>query len=91
MTHKKIKRYQIEGKINNDSDIVRMQAQYINTLWYKMRSEGYVPVLDLSPAWSLQWDGEHYDFLLTVHGVYYGKTRALDIYGVEGLREIPME
>lgn len=91
MTHKKIKRYQITGKINSDSDIPRVQAQYINLLTHQMRSEGYVPVLDVPAAWSTTYDTKNYDFLLTLHGVYFGKVRALEVYGVVGQKEIPME
>ncbi len=91
MTHKKIKRYQIDGQLASDADILRIQAQYVNMLYYDMRGQGFVPVLDLSPAWSTSWDGDKYSFLLTVHGVYLGKARAKKVYGVIGQKEIPME
>ena len=91
MTHKVIKRFQLEGQISDDSDIVRLRQQHINLLVAQMRDEGYVPVLDLDPAVALDFKGMSYDFLITMHGVYYGKAKAKVIYGVAGNREVPMK
>lgn len=90
MTHKQIKRFQIEGQISDDA-FVRMKEQYLNLLFYDMRTKGYVPVLDLDEAFSTSWNGKSFDFVLTVHGVYYGPTEARKIYGLTGSKEIPME
>ena len=91
MTHKKIKRFQLEGVVADDSAFVRLKAQYVNMLFYNMRSHGYVPLLDVDPAWATSWNGESYDFVLTVHGVYYGMSTARKIYGVSDGKEVPME
>jgi hypothetical protein len=91
MTHKNIKRFQMKGVIRDDSDIVRLYEQHVNLLTHQMRMDGYVPVLDIQPAWSLSYNGKTYDFLLTVHGVYYGRKRSKKIAGVSGLKEIMME
>lgn len=91
MTHKNIKRFQMDGVIADDSDILRLYGQYVNLLTHSMRSQGYVPVLDLSPAWSLSYNGKHYEFLLSMHGVYYGTAKAKKIAGITGQREIMME
>jgi len=90
-THKQIKRFQLEGKIADDSDFPRLRSQYINMLFYNMRTKGFVPVLDLDEAWSTSFNGTSYDFVLTVHGVYYGPKQARLIYGLSGNKEIPME
>lgn len=90
MTHKQIKRFQIEGEISDDA-FIRMREQYINMLFYNMRTKGYVPVLDLDDAFSTEWNGKNFDFTLTVHGVYYGPVKAREIYGISGNKEIPME
>jgi hypothetical protein len=91
MTHKNIKRFQMNGVIGDDSDILRLYAQYVNLLTHQMREQGYVPVLDLSPAWSLSYNGKTYDFLLTLHGVYLGRVRSKKVSGITGLKEIMME
>lgn len=91
MTHKVIKRFQMEGSIKDDSDIVRLKERYSQTLYADMRMAGYVPILNIDPAFSTALDGEHYSFLLTIHGVYVGKQKAKRIYGLDGQREIPMK
>jgi hypothetical protein len=92
MTHKAIKRFQMDGNINDDSDISRLREQYIKILTDQMRDEGYVRLLDLDPAWTIVYDHktEHYSFLLTVHGVHYGKTKAAKLYGISNAREVPL-
>ncbi len=92
MTHKQIRRFQESGVIGDDKSILRLREQYIKILTERMRDDGYVRVLDLDPAWSIQYDSEkeRYSFLLTIHGVYVGKQRAQKIDGVSNLREIPV-
>lgn len=91
MTHKAIKRFQIDGFIRDDSDLARLREQYVKLLVTQMRDSGYVQVLDLSPAFAIEYDQAKsgYKFLLTMHGVYYGK-RAREIYGISNSREIPI-
>lgn len=91
MTHKKITRFQLEGTIKDDSDIVRLKERYVQTLQGDMRMDGYVPLLAIDPAFSTVYDGKNYTFLLTIHGVYVGKNKAQAVYGIDGQKEIPME
>jgi hypothetical protein len=87
MTHKQIKRFQINGQISDDA-FLRMKETYINQMFSNMRSKGYVPILDLDSAFSTEWNGSTFDFVLTVHGVYYGQTEARKIYGLADNKEI---
>lgn len=91
MTHSKIKRFQQSGTIASDKDLMRIKSVMTNEIMNEMRSSGYVPLLDISPAWSISYNNEHYDFLLTIHGVYCGKSEAKKVYGVIGQEKIPME
>jgi hypothetical protein len=83
--HKDIKRFPLDGIMNDDSDFIRLRAQFETLLIHQMRSDGYIPVLDLGPMFStlLRSDG-HYDFELTVYGVYVGKVKAWKIEGMDG-------
>jgi hypothetical protein len=47
MTHKKIKRFQVEVEFIDDSDIIRIRNQYENLLISQMRDAGYIRVLDI--------------------------------------------
>lgn len=91
MTHKAIKRFQIDGSIKDEKDIPRLKDQYVKILVEQMRDSGYVQVLDLTPAFSTQYDSvkQKFDFLLTMHGVYYGN-KAKTLYGVSDAREVPL-
>lgn len=81
----------MEGLIADDAAFLRLRTQYLNMMFYNMRTKGYVPILDVADAFSTSWNGESYDFTLTVHGVYYGQQKARKIYGLTGDKEIPME
>lgn len=91
MTHSKIKRFQQEGVIATDKDLIRVKQNISNEIINGMRDSGYVPVLDVNPAWSVSYVNGHYEFLLTIHGVYCGKSEARKVYGVLGQDKIPME
>ncbi len=76
MTHKTIKRFQIRVEFLDDSDMIRVRAQYESLLTQDMRSKGYARVLDIDPAFSVEFTGETWKFLMTIHGVYVGKKKA---------------
>ena len=91
MTHKKIKRFQQSGTLKDKKYLLDIRSRAENEIMRGMRDSGYVPVLDITPAWSVSMAGNNYSYLLTVHGVYFGKQRAKHVYGVLGQDEIPME
>lgn len=83
--HKDIKRFPLDGRINDDSDFVRLRAQYETMILHNMRDSGYVPVLDLGPLFSTRLDKDgHYSFELTVYGIYVGRKKAWTIEGMDG-------
>ena len=89
MTHKKIKRFQINVEFLDDSDIIRIKNQYENLLISRMRDEGYVRVLDIDPAFSIEFSGETWKFLMTIHGVYVGKRKAWQLEGITQNKLVP--
>jgi hypothetical protein len=92
MTHKAIKRFQMSGIISDDSYMMQTRATCVNTVMYSMRDGGYVPLLDIDPAWSVTMnDAGKYEFLLTIQGVYVGKSKAQKLYGIIGQKEVVMD
>ncbi len=89
MTHKRIKRFQIRVEFLDDSDIIRIRAQYESLLTQDMRSKGYVRVLDIDPAFSVEFTGETWKFLMSIHGVYVGKKKAWQLEGITQGKLIP--
>jgi len=89
MTHKKIKRFQINVEFLDDSDIIRIKNQYESLLIHDMRDKGYVRMLDIDPAFSVEFNGETWKFLMTIQGVYIGKKKAWDTEGMAHGKLIP--
>ena len=89
MTHKRIKRFQIDVEFYDNSQLISLRPQYENMLTHDMRSKGYVRVLDIDPAFSVEFTGETWKFLMTLHGVYVGKKKAWQSEGITQGKSIP--
>jgi hypothetical protein len=89
MTHKNIKRFQIEVQFKDDSDMIRLRAQYESLLSHDMTNKGYVKVLDIDPAFSVEFNGETWKFLMSIHGIYVGKRKAKGYSGWSQGKLIP--
>ena len=86
--HKRIKRFELIGVIADDSFILRMKEQYIKLISDLMKDEGYVQRLDIDPDWSVSYEDNHYNFILSVYGSYIGKREAACIDGLDKNRPI---
>ena len=89
MNHKNIKRFQVTVRFKDDSDMIRVRAQYESLLTQDMRGKGYVRVLDLDPSFSVEFSGETWVFLMTLYGVYVGKKKAWQFEGTTQGKLIP--
>ena len=89
MTHQNIKRFQIEVQFLDDSDMIRVKKQYEDLLSGQMKDSGYTRVLDIDPAFSVEFTGETWKFLMTLHGVYVGKKKAWQLEGTTQNKLIP--
>ena len=89
MTHKRIKRFQIDVEFYDNAQLISLRPQYENLLTHDMRSRGYVRVLDIDPAFSVQFTGETWKFLMTLHGLYVGKKKACEVEGMAQGKLIP--
>ena len=89
MTHKRIKRFQIQVQFYDNSQLISLRPQYENLLVQDMRGKGYVRVLDIDPAFSIEFNGETWKFLMTLHGVYVGKKKAWQLEGITQSKLIP--
>jgi hypothetical protein len=89
MNHKNIKRFQVNVIFKDDSDMIRVRAQYESLLTQDMKGRGYARVLDIDPAFSVEFDGETWVFLMTLYGVYVGKKKAWQSEGITQGKLIP--
>ncbi len=74
--HKRIKRFELSGELYSDKHLPKMKDEYARLLEDKMRSSGYVVRLDIMPDWTVQYNGKHYEFILSIYGAYVGKRAA---------------
>jgi len=88
-SHKSIKKFDLEGEIYDDSQIVRLKEQYIFMLESAMRNNGYVPRYDIDTDFSISYNGKTFDFKISVYGVYVGKGKAKCILGID--KNTPVE
>ena len=88
--HKAIKRFGLDGIINDDSAIYRLQQEYIRLLVSEMRLSGYAPRFDINPEFTLSYneDKNYFNFELSVYGIYIGRKKAEWILGIDGTRPI---
>lgn len=89
MTHKRIKRFQIEVQFHDNAQLISLKPQYENLLVQDMRGKGYIRVLDMDPAFSIEFNGETWKFLMTLHGIYVGKKKAWQLEGTTQNKLIP--
>lgn len=89
MNHKNIKKFQVRVEFKDDSDMIRIRAQYESLLTQDMRGKGYLRVLDLDPSFSVEFNGETWVFLMTLYGVYVGKKQAWLSEGITQGKLIP--
>jgi hypothetical protein len=89
--HSNVKRFQVEGVMNDDADFPRLRIQFEDMLVTEMRSNGYVPVMDLGPYFSTEYrnDGK-YNFIITAYGTYVGRRKAWSIQGIVSGRPVFM-
>lgn len=83
--HKKLKSFSLDGNINDEAATPRLKTEYINLLISQMRLSGYVPVLDIEPDFTIQYNEnkKYFNFKLTVYGIYVGKRKAEWIQGID--------
>jgi hypothetical protein len=89
MTHRKIKRFQIDVEFQDNAQLISLRPQYENLLIQDMRGKGDVRVLDIDPAFSVEFTGETWKFLMSIHGVYVGKKKAWQLEGITQGKSIP--
>jgi hypothetical protein len=83
ITHKNIKRFNIDGEIYDESAIPRLKEQYIFMLVMMMKSKGYLIRYDIDPDFTIEYNGKTFNFNLSVYGVFVGKKRAQWFDGVD--------
>lgn len=88
---RKIHNFTITGTIGDDAHFIRARENYERIMIQQMREKGYVPVLDMNPQFMVNYV-EHknqYGFMLTMFGVYVGKSKSQKYEGFSDQKFIP--
>ena len=88
--HKTIKKFNLNGIIHDESALGRLKQEYIRLLESEMRLSGYVPRLDISPDFTVDYNDrkKYFEFELTVHGIHTGRKQSEWIEGIDGSKPI---
>ena len=88
--HKSLRKFYIDGVIQDEALIGRLKIEYIRLLVSEMRLSGYVPRFDIDPDFTIRYNEikGFFEFELSIHGVYAGKRKSEWIAGVDGTNPI---
>lgn len=88
--HKPIKKFFLNGIIYDDSAIVRLRDEYARLLTIEMKLMGYVPRLDISQDFTIEYNykKQYFEFKLTIYAVFVGKKKSEWITGLDGTTPI---
>lgn len=88
--HKPIKKFNLEGKINDEAFTPRLKIEYIKLIVTQMKLLGYVPRFDIEPDFTIDYhEGKQYfEFELSIYGIYVGKRKTEWIQGIDGNKVI---
>lgn len=91
--HKTIKRFGLDGTIHDDSAFWRLKIEYTRLILSEMRLSGYVPRIDISPDFTIEYceKAESFKFELSIYGIYVGKKKSEWIFGIDENRVIPIQ
>jgi hypothetical protein len=84
--HRPIKRFSLDGVIQDDSKIGRLKEEYLRILHLEMKLSGYVPRLDIDPDFTIEYNvtGDSYNFEISIYGTYVGKKKSEWVVGIDG-------
>ena len=88
--HRSLKRFSINGVIQDESAIGRLKNEYIRLLISEMKLTGYVPRFDIDADFTIDYNEKkrYFEFELSLHGLYTGRKQSQWIAGIDGTKPI---
>lgn len=82
--HDDIKTFTTEGIVADEADILENRTTLVEWTEGQMRDDGYAPVLDLDPQYTIEYvpEQEHFKFTLSVYGTFVGEEQAWLVAGM---------
>jgi len=90
--HKPIRKFNLGGIIQDEASILRLREEYERLLISEMRIGGYVPRLDISVDFTIDYNEtkNYFNFEITIYGTYTGKRKSKWILGIDGSKVMPI-
>jgi hypothetical protein len=75
--HKPIKKFSLGGVILDEAMLFRLRSEYEKLILSEMRIAGYAQRIDISPDFTVSFnkDKKHFEFELSIYGIYVGKKK----------------
>jgi hypothetical protein len=88
--HKPIKKFNLNGLINDEASMPRLKIEYIKLIVSQMKLNGFVPRFDIEPDFTIDYNEkkQYFEFKLSVYGIYIGRKQTECIMGIDGNRVI---
>jgi hypothetical protein len=88
--HKPIRRFSLDGVIQDESALGRLKMEYIRLIESEMKLSGYAPRLDIVPDFTVDYNEtkKYFEFELTLYGVHIGRKQVEWIAGIDGTKPI---
>lgn len=93
MLHQDIKRFTESGLLRDDCDIIRLKDEFTRILEEQMRSQGFIPHLDLNVEWSTEYmeKDKCYKFTISWYGIEVGVKRSWIEIGFSDGKTFPIK
>lgn len=90
--HKPIKRFGLDGIINDEANIGRLKDEYTRLLKAEMVLTGYAQRIDINTDFTTRYNAEkqYFEFEISLYGIFVGKNKAQWISGIDGTKTIPI-
>jgi hypothetical protein len=73
-----------------ETKLIQTRQELTTAMIVEMKDEGFVPLLDVNPVWTTDYQGgEIYQFVFVMQGVFVGKEKAWQTLGVSDGKLIP--
>jgi hypothetical protein len=88
--HRPIRKFNFGGLISDEAFVPRLKTEYVRLLISEMKLNGYAQRLDIDIDFTIQFNSkkQHFEFEITVYGIYVGKKKAQWITGIDGTKVI---
>ena len=84
MTEKKIVRFEMEFEVSDAGEAFKKRDEWERYILQDMSDRGYIPVLDLPPVATTNYDKSRGVLLykITIQGTYVGKRKSKEFSGI---------